>query len=313
MSSIQTPRLSIVIVSYNVCDLVLEGISSVYKFLQFPFEIILVDNNSSDATVNEVQEKFPEVLLISNLENKGFSFANNQGFEKCTGDLILMLNPDASLKDDSLNRMIEDYISQKRENLFYGPKLLNKDLSFQESCWKFPNLSQHVLELFFLHTTFKLSSYKLESQIQKSRVDFLSGACILFNRSALVRLKGLDPDLFWMDDVDFCKRNLDSGGENWYYSQASVCHLIGKSAEKNFSVVISNQLLSKLKYYRKHREFFNYISSCFIFVLHTLSRILVFLPLSFFKPIFSKKCKAYIFTLKQIFLYFFGKKTKLSP
>ena len=97
MSKAQPILVNVVIVSYNVCDFVLEGINSVYSFLKFPFQVILVDNNSTDGTVNQVNSKFPEVKVIANKENKGFSKANNQGFEICNGEFFIMLNPDAAL------------------------------------------------------------------------------------------------------------------------------------------------------------------------------------------------------------------------
>src|ERR1700752_465678 len=114
--------LSVVIVNYNVCDYVLEAIQSLYQFVDNPLQIIVVDNHSSDNSVKIIQEKLPQVLIIENKRNHGFSGANNQGFEKCHGEYILMFNPDAVLIDGSINLMITELEKHQGEDVLIGPK-----------------------------------------------------------------------------------------------------------------------------------------------------------------------------------------------
>lgn len=303
MSNSQPIQVSVVIVSYNVCNFVLDGIKSVYTNLKFPVQIILVDNNSTDGTVDAVKRNFPEVELVANTDNKGFSAANNQAFALCKGDVIMMLNPDAAFINESINLMIEELINQPDKDVLIGPRIVNPDLSYQASCWKFPSPIQHLLELLFLNTLIDTTSYNANDWKQKKPVDFLSGACIAFSKITLTKLKGLDENLFWMDDVDFCKRNKEFGGENYYFPLTTISHYIGQSSKKNQRVVISNQIISKLKYYRKHKLFGYFVISVPIFMLQTLTRIPLFLILGLVKPFYFQKAQAYVYTLKRLVTY----------
>jgi O-antigen biosynthesis protein len=300
--------VSVVIVSYNVRDFVLDAIQSVHSFLKFPTQIILVDNNSSDYTVEKVRANFPEVEIIVNTDNKGFSAANNQAFERCKGSYIIMLNPDAAFIDDSINLMIEELAKTADENVLIGPRIFYPDGSFQDSCWKYPSFFHHLMELFFLNSLFDSTSYKASNWNQKTEVDFLSGACIAFSKQTLNKLDGLDVNLFWMDDVDFCKRNIKAGGVNYYYPGSKIRHYIGQSSKKNQRVVISNQIISKLKFYRKHKQNANFVFSVPIFLLQILTRIPLFLILGIAKPFYLKKASAYVYTLNRLFEYLFSNK-----
>ncbi len=186
-----------------------------------------------------------------------------------------------------------------------GPKIVNPDLTFQHSCWRFPSPFHHLLELVFLNTLIKTNSYNTQHWKKITQVDFLSGACIAFSKETLNRLTGLDKDLFWMDDVDFCKRNREIGGENYFYPGSTIRHYIGQSSKKNQRVVISNQIISKLKYYKKHNQKINFILSVPIFIIHIITRIPVFLVLGVIKSFYLKKAAAYTFTFKRMFDYLF--------
>jgi GT2 family glycosyltransferase len=308
MSSPFSITLSVVIVSYNVRDFVLEGIASLYQYLDCSKQIILVDNASSDNTVEAVKAKFPEVEVLANTNNVGFSAANNQGFKLCKGQYVLLFNPDACLIDNSIKHMIAEIEKYKEQAVLMGPKLVHTDDSFQASCWKFPYPLQHLLELFFLNTIIDLTSYKQNELTQKTKVDFVSGACILLSSKTLAKLGGLDLNLFWMDDVDFCKRNLELGGENRYFPETTVKHHIGQSSKKNQNVVISNQIISKLKFYKKHKQYFYFIVSVPIFVLQILIRIPLFLVLGIIGKQYMAKSKAYVFTFSKLMNYLFFKK-----
>ena len=299
----QSVKISIVIVSYNVCKFVLKGIDSVYTYLKYPVQIILVDNKSVDATVEEVKKKFPDVEVIVNTDNKGFSAANNQAFHLCTGDIIMMLNPDAAFIDESINLMIEELIKHDGKNILIGPRIVNPDLSFQTSCWKFPSPVQHLLELFFLNTMIDTTSYYFQDKKEVMQVDFLSGACMAFNKQTLIKLVGLDVNLFWMDDADVCKRNSELGGTNYFFPLSTISHYLGQSSKKNQRVVISNQIISKLKYYKKHKQFSFFIVSLPIFIFQILTRMPLFFLIGIIKPIYLKKAGAYLYTFKRLMAY----------
>ena len=304
MSSESNITLSVVIVSYNVKQYVLDAISSIHQFCSLPTQIIVADNHSQDGTVESIKTQFPDVRVIENKDNLGFSAANNQCFSICEGEYVLMLNPDALLVDDSFMKMF-DYLSRTKETEFIliGPKLINTDNSTQVSCWKFPSPIQHLLELFFLNVLIDTTTYNPNDLQKATNVDFLSGACILMRASTLAVLKGLDINLFWMDDVDFGKRNSLNGGRNVYFPDTTVKHHIGQSSKKNQNIVISNQIISKLKFYKKHHQLFYFYSSVPIFLLQILTRIPLFFILGIIKAAYLAKAKAYLYTLSKFFSY----------
>jgi N-acetylglucosaminyl-diphospho-decaprenol L-rhamnosyltransferase len=308
MQSTQNPVLSVVIVSYNVRDFLTECLRSVEKFITVPHEIIVVDNASSDGTCEAVKHDFPQVNLIESKINLGFSAGNNLAFSKVRGGFILMLNPDAALIDYEIMKAVY-YLQQHADKpILVGPCILNPDKTYQTSAWKFPKLRQLFLESIFLNKLIDLTAYtELESAKNETEVDFVSGAAILMQIETLQTLKGLDENLFWMDDTDFCYRNRINGGKSIYFSEWKIIHHIGKSSERNLPVVISNQLISKLKFFKKHSLGFKYTAGIFIVLLHIKMRLILLTIGSVFFASSRKKLAAYWFSFKKLFRYIFQK------
>lgn len=304
-----TKKISIVIVSYNVCDFVISGIASLYKYCKLPLEIIVIDNNSSDNTIDKVRNTFKDVIAIENKINIGFSAANNQAFKLCTGDYVLMFNPDAELVENPFEIIINEIEKHPSEDILISGSLINDNGTLQTSCWKFPTPLQHLLEFFFLNQFIDTTTYKQSDIIRTFEVDFLSGAFIFFRKDTLKKLKGIDENLFWMDDVDLCKRNTELGGKNIYVPSIKIKHHIGQSSKKNYKIVISNQIISKLKYYKKHQQFFYYYISIPIFLLQIITRIPFFICLSVINSKYRNKASAYLYTFVKFFGYLlFGNK-----
>jgi len=121
-------KLSIIIVSWNTCELTLKCVKSVFKYLEnINFNIYIVDNNSSDNTVVELEKlNYKNLYIIKNKNNLGFAKANNQAIKQATGDFILLLNPDTEFIDDSIIKLI-DFAETDSKIGIVGPKLLNPD------------------------------------------------------------------------------------------------------------------------------------------------------------------------------------------
>lgn len=131
--------ISIIIVSYNNFDILKQCLNSIYKFTsKISFEIIIVDNNSSEKGLTKIVDGYSELKLIRNKENKGFSKANNQGLELAQGRYILFLNNDTELIEDVLYKLVEFSDSSELDYLI-GVKLLNTDFTLQHSIVDFPN------------------------------------------------------------------------------------------------------------------------------------------------------------------------------
>jgi GT2 family glycosyltransferase len=137
--------LSIVIVNWNACELLKKCLQHIgASQTQAQYEIIVVDNNSSDGSQTMVKQDFPAVRLIENSDNAGFAGGNNQGMDLCQGRYVLLLNSDAFVHDDTLDTMIA-FADAHPEAGMTACKLLYEDGSLQASCYKFPTL---LTELF---------------------------------------------------------------------------------------------------------------------------------------------------------------------
>ena len=142
-------KVSIVIVNYNVKDLILKCLHSIIKFSSNlnELEIIVVDNNSSDDSVSVIKKTFPEVFVIENNINVGFPVANNQAFKIAKGEFIFMLNPDTEFLDDAIPQL-SAFLEENPTTALVAPKLLNTDRSLQRSFWRFPRIKYIVADDF---------------------------------------------------------------------------------------------------------------------------------------------------------------------
>jgi GT2 family glycosyltransferase len=131
----------------------------------------------------------------------------------------------------------------------------------------------------------------------------LSGAALFFPKSLFETIGGLDPQLFWMEDADFSLRASQAGAKLVYFPSSVIVHHSGQSSKKNQKVVVSNQLLSKLKYYRKHLSWIAFAAGVFFCFIHICSRILIFSGLSLFASRYREKAAAYYFTFGKFFRY----------
>ncbi|MFC1613342.1 glycosyltransferase family 2 protein [Patescibacteria group bacterium] len=202
--------LSIIIVNWNVKDLLEKCLTSIYKETQnIDFEVIVIDNASSDNSADMVRNKFPQVKLIANKENKWFAGGNNQGIKMAQGDLILLLNPDTVVLDGAVNKMV----GIMGGAAVLGCKLLNPDMTIQPSCRKLPCLSDQILILLKLHNFFPnlkpirkyyMSDYKYNDTRE---VEQVMGACLMTRKKVVEQIGGLDEkygSIF--EEVDFCRR-----------------------------------------------------------------------------------------------------------
>lgn len=301
-------EVSIVIVNYNVKQLLLDCIGSIYSYFKcFTFEIIVVDNNSYDGSADALKSVYPNVSIISNRDNVGFSEANNQGMKAAKGDYIFLLNPDTFLIDDSICKLI-DFVKEKGGNVIVGPKLLNNDKSLQYSAWKDKTLSVMFQETFRIYR----SAYKVEQFTSPQIVDVVSGAAMLFRKEVVEKIGYFDNDIFWQDDFDYCYRARNAGISIYYFPNASLVHYVRQSADKNLNIYYANFIISNLRLYKKHHSKFE-IFLAFIFTLFHLVGYTVFLLLlSPFSKTYRKKVIPYFYTFGKFMAYLFTGRVSLT-
>ncbi|MEQ8224189.1 MAG: glycosyltransferase, partial [Candidatus Eremiobacterota bacterium] len=140
-SSRITILLSIITVTYNSKDVITECLSSLEKKLQhISSEIIVIDNHSTDNTIEIIKEQFPSVHVIENVINKGFAAACNQGIKHSSGDFLLFLNPDIIAGEKFSFSPLFEYMNNRKKAGLLGCKLINKDGTIQTSCRRFPDI-----------------------------------------------------------------------------------------------------------------------------------------------------------------------------
>ena len=256
--------LSIIVVSWNVRDLLRACLKSVTESLSsgrgqaLSSQLIVVDNASSNGSVEMVKEAFPEIHVIANDRNLGFTKANNQGIALSDGRHVLLLNPDTEVVGDALGEMVA-YMDDHPTAGALGPQLLYPDGQVQSSRRRFPDLRTAYVESTFLQSWFAQSGmleryYVLDRfDGETQAVDWVVGACLLIRRETLEEVGPLDESFFmYSEELDWCYRAKMRGWEVVYLPTAQAIHHVGKSSEQVLPVRHIQFQRSKVLFFKKH-------------------------------------------------------------
>ena len=234
-------ELSVIIVNYNVKHFLEQCLISAKKALEgIEGEIIVVDNNSVDGSVNLINKKFSDVVLIANKKNTGFSVANNQGIKIARGNNILLLNPDTVIQEDTLRKCLE-FFDKNEDAGALGVKMYDGNGRFlPESKRGLPTPSVAFYKIFGLASLFPNSKtfgkYHLGylSENENHKVDVLSGAFMMIRKKVLNEVGLLDETFFmYGEDIDLSYRIKKGGYENYYFSKTNIIHYKGESTKKS--------------------------------------------------------------------------------
>lgn len=234
-------NISIIIVSWNVRDLLKRCLESVFRFNEgFDFQIIVIDNASSDDTVEMMRQNFPQVKLIINQKNKGFAVANNQGIKEAKGDYILLLNPDTELIEPVFKKVFDKMESDNQIGVL-GCKLMNSDKTIQSSVRRFPTIGSQLAILFKMHKIFPavLNRYLAKNfdYTKEAEVDQVMGAFFCIRKKLLNKIGLLDEGYFiWFEEVDFCRRTKKADYKVVYWPNTSVIHYGGQSFNQQMTL-----------------------------------------------------------------------------
>lgn len=250
---------SVVVVSYNVCELLRRCLASIPGSAPGrSVEIVVVDNGSTDGSVAAVRREFPHVVLITNEANVGFTAANNQALAMTRGNAVLLLNPDAELGAGALETMLA-FLETNPNVGVVGPRLRYPDGRTQSSRRRFPTPITGLIESTIVQQWWPncpvLSSYYVldrdDDEIQD--VDWLYGACLLVRREVVDTVGGFDERFFmYSEELDWCRRIRDHGWRVVYVPSAEVVHHEGRSSEQNLARRAQNFNESKCRYFEKH-------------------------------------------------------------
>ena len=251
-----TIDLSIVIVSWNTCDLLAQCLASIYANPpSCEFDVFVVDNASSDGSPAMVGERFQQVRLIENLQNVGFARANNQAVRHSTARLVLLLNPDTEVRAGALQALV-DFIDARPLTGAAGARLLNSDGTLQASCYPEPTLSRELWRLFHLDLIAAYGVYHMTDWDTATArpVDIVLGACLLIRRQALDQVGLLSEDYFmYTEELDLCHDLRRAGWQIHWVPEAQVLHYGGQSTTQVASEMFIKLYQGKVAYFRKHQ------------------------------------------------------------
>lgn len=267
-------QLSIIIVSWNVKDYLQQCLQSIYQYTHdISFEVIVVDNASSDGSADMVAQQFPQVHLICNAANRGFGYANNQGYKIATGEYVLFLNDDTAIHDNIFPTLIQrfkDYHDSREKIGMLGCKLLNPDGTQQDSVRKFPTVLGQTAILLKLHHSFpRLIASYMQTDFNyehEQRVDQIMGAFMLAPRAVLEQVGIFDEQFFnWFEEVDLQKRITQAGYDILYTPSVSCTHIKGPSFAQLRKPMAQKIFNASMRYYfRKHHSMLAYLWLCAI-------------------------------------------------
>lgn len=310
--------VSIIIVSWNTRDILRECLRSVYQETrQISFEVIVIDNASSDSSAGMVKEEFPQVLLIENTANKGFAAANNQGMEIARGRYLLLLNPDTIVLDGAIPKAIY-YADSHSDVAVVGCQVWESETTVQQTCFRFPSVLSLLMQKSGLCRMFPRSRlFGRETMAEWRRdtereVDVVSGMFMLVRREAIDQVGLMDEDYFvYAEETDWCWRFWQAGWRCVFTPVARIIHRDGgsKSTEKVSIKMFVQQQKSLLIFHRKQLGRFSWITAKIIYVLTMLVRYLGFSVLSLFKQN-GKALKKAAQSLAALKFHLFGKMPK---
>jgi GT2 family glycosyltransferase len=260
-----TYELSIVIVSYNTKQLLLECLQSVHhEITDLNSEVFLVDNCSSDGSLLMVETEFPQVKVIRSPINLGFGAANNLALQAAQGRYIVLLNSDAFLSAGSL-RKARDHMNAHPRAALAGGRLVGRDFSWQPSARMFPHVISDALALTGLAAKYPKSRFfghfdrTWADPLQPCQADWVPGAFSIIRTEVLHSVGLFDPRFFmYGEEVDLCRRIKKAGYEVWYWPDIVVTHIGGESSrhmsdgDQPGAQVVNWRMRSTLLYYRKH-------------------------------------------------------------
>lgn len=253
-----SPSISIIIVSWNVRDVLKENLHGLFSLSHsVSFEVIVVDNGSTDGTPAMLRSTFPQVEFIQNDLNRGFAFACNQGLKIARGMVLILFNPDMLVGEHVLDHTFQTLMQHKDIGVM-GVKLVRKDGSLVSSIRRDPQfLDQLCILLKLPHLFPAIVNRYLAKDInadQSQTVEQIRGSFFAFRRDVMEKVGLLDEKNFfvWFEEVDYCIRVRQAGFRVWYSAEVSCIDLVGRAFHQQ-SIRLKQQRLSlsMARYFRK--------------------------------------------------------------
>lgn len=284
--------VSIVVVNWNTRDVLRGCLASVYAQTQeIIFEVVVVDNASSDGSAEMVKKEFPQAILIENTKNRGFAAANNQGMRIAKGRYVLLLNPDTIVLEGAIQKTVA-YADHRPEIGVVGCQVWENDTTLQLTCFRFPSVGNLILQKSGLCRLFprsgvvgreKMAGWNRDTECE---VEVVSGMFMLVRQEAIDQVGVMDEDYFiYAEETDWCFRFKRAGWKCVFTPMARIIHLDGgsKSTEQISVRMFVQQQKSLLIFFKKQRGVASWAVAKGIYIFSMLVRYAVFVTLSLFK------------------------------
>ena len=274
------PDVSIIIVAWNVKKLLLDCLASVYeKTRDIRFEVIYVDNASQDGSVDVVRQRFPDVRIIQNSENRGFIKANNQGIEIAKGRYVLLLNSDTLVLDNAITKTVQ-FADEHTDAAVVGCRVLNPDKTLQRTCFMYPSILNLFLAATYLYKMFPNSRFFGRERMtwwsfdEAREVETVCGCYSLVRREAIDHVGVMDETYFvYGDDPDWCYRFSNAGWKVMFMPDAQIIHYGGQNTMQMARVFRWQLEGSQLIFMRLHRNRWAFPVARLLIALFLLLRV----------------------------------------
>lgn len=250
--------VSVVIVSYNVRDLLRRCLASIDRgATDVSYEVIVVDNASSDGSVDTVRQEFPDVVVVENATNPGYGGGVNLGAQFARGRYLLTLNPDTEVEVGAIG-LLTHSLELEADLAIVGPRLRYPDGSIQSSRRRFPTpltalVESPVIQRWWPRSPVLTRYYLQDVSDTSQNVDWLVGACLLIRRPVFEQLGGFDERfVMYSEELDLCRRVRGAGWHIRYEPTAEVIHHEGRSSEQNLARRARQFNESKCRYFDKY-------------------------------------------------------------
>ncbi|MBU0952213.1 MAG: glycosyltransferase family 2 protein [Elusimicrobia bacterium] len=276
--------ISINIVNYNNIQFLQNCIKSIYENTKkINFSILIIDNFSSDNSIELIEKTFPTIKIIRNNKNIGFAKAQNTGFDKVDSRYILILNPDTLILDNSIEKMVL-FLDRNPEAGIVGPIILNPDKSNQCTGITYPNNVNLLSETLFLDRFFPnnriFGKHKktFEPYRDTKQVDYLQGSCLMIRKKVIEEIGIFDEDFFmYFEETDFCYRAKRKGWSITRLGDCSIIHFGGGETGYYDEFRLLQYTRSLILFYKKHYSITAVLALKVILSLRNITRLILWL------------------------------------
>jgi len=281
--------VSVIIVSWNTQDILRDCLRSIYEQGgEIDLEVIVIDNASTDGSVEMVKKDFPQVTLIENSQNRGFAAANNQGIAISKGRYVLLLNSDTVVLDNAIAKTAA-FADSHPKAAIVGCRVLNPDQTLQPTCFMFPSILNMLLSSTYLYKLFPKSKFFGRERMtwwnrnDIREVDVVTGCFMLVRQDAIKKVGSMDEQFFmYGEETDWCYRFKQAGWKILFTPCAEIIHLGGQSSKGIRVDMLIRLRISILQFMKKHYSWLTYRIACFFVIVFFLTRLPVWICIALF-------------------------------